>query len=181
MNWFKTGLAERCLSSGQTSVGFFGRVAAPQPTLNPYSPSYRVFGRSTHKNHLTVLAARNSQEHVLSLSACRVCPHSHLPSSIKPICWLWKLSHVPYHRHLPMSFELVFHPIDFNEITSACASVCTERFAEIESNPHLVSFFFFLPASLSVSLTVKSPQQFQLQQKWSHPNKISAASAGTNL
>lgn len=50
-----------------------------QPTLNPYSPSYRVAGWSTYKNPLTVPAARNSEEHVLSLVASRVCPCSYLP------------------------------------------------------------------------------------------------------
>lgn len=142
VNLFKTGLAEHCLSSGQTSLRLFIRVAVPQATLNTYFPSYRLFDHSFNKNHLTVLAARNSEEHVPSLAASRMHPHSYLPSYTKFICWLWKFNYVPDHRHLPLSCTLVFHPIGFSEITSACASICTKIFVEVESNLHLASIFF---------------------------------------
>lgn len=61
------------------AIPFQVRVAVPQPTLSPCSPSCRVFGWSSNRNHLTAPAARNSEECVLSLVASRVCPCSYFP------------------------------------------------------------------------------------------------------
>lgn len=141
--------------------------------------SYRVFGHSINKNYLTVLAARNSEEHVLLLAASRMCPYSYLPSYIKLTSWLWKINYVRDHRHLPLSCALAFHPIGFSEINSNCAPICTEIFVEVESNLHFASFFFFFFCIIVSEPCGKVITAISTTTEMESPSP--AVSAGTNV